>query len=228
MDKNILKTLDGSHTIYSQKFDSTYHSTNGAIQESNHVFIKHGLEYFSHDFINKNIRILEYGFGTGLNALLSLKFANSNKKKLNYIGLEAYPIELKNVNELNYNEIIDSEELEEEFLKMHSIESDKKVDLSDYFSFSRIQTKFEKFEISNKFDIIFYDVFSPDVQGFLWERPFLDSVYDKLDDNGILITYGAKGTFKRALKSIGFEVQNPPGPPGKREITRAVKIDFKT
>lgn len=224
MDKNILKTLDGSHTIYSQKFDSTYHSINGAIQESNHVFIKHGLKYLCQDFINKKIRILEYGFGTGLNAMLSLKFANSSMIKLNYFGLEAYPVELQNAKELNYTEIIDLGESEKEFLKMHSIESDIKVDLSEFFTFSRLQIKFEEFEIIDKFDIVFYDVFSPDVQGFLWERPFLDSVYEKLDNKGILITYGAKGSFKRALKSIGFEVQNPPGPPGKREITRAIKF----
>ena len=225
MYKKILKTLDGSHTIYSKKFDSTYHSTNGAIQESKHVFIKHGLEYFCEQNNKKDIKILEYGFGTGLNALLSLKIANSIKKNISYFGIEAYPLDLLDVNKLNYIKNSDSDDLQIDFSTMHSIEFDEKVDLNDNFSFIKTKTKFEEFDINEKFDIIYYDVFSPDVQAFLWERPFLDSVYNKLNDNGVLITYGAKGSFKRALKSLGFEVQNPPGPPGKREITRAVRID---
>ena len=223
MQERILYTDDGSHTIYAAKFDSLYHSSHGALQESNHVFIENGLKYFYENNGDGMIKILEYGFGTGLNALLSLDFAIKNNIKVSYTGLEAYPLDLDEIKKLNYIEKTGLLHLEKDFLSMHQKEFDSIHELSNGFLFLKLKKKFEDFEAKNHYDIIYYDVFGAEVQPGLWLRPHLDKVADNLKKGGILITYGAKGSFKRALKSLNMEVQSLPGPPGKREITRAVK-----
>lgn len=221
--KNIILTEDGSHSIFSERFQSTYHSSHGAIQESEHVFIKHGLDYYYNKTNHDQISILEYGFGTGLNALLSLKYAIDNNININYFGIEAYPLKSTEYTQLNYIDEIKLPELHKHFQMMHDSEDNSNLNIHPKFIFSKKKQDFEEFESKTKYDIVYFDAFSPDIQSHLWERPFLDKVIDNLKPNGILITYGAKGTFKRALKSLGLKIENPPGPPGKREITRAIK-----
>ncbi len=221
--KKIILTDDGSHSLFSNRFKTTYHSTHGAIQESNHIYINHGLKYY-HNINNKNsISILEYGFGTGLNALLSLKYAIKKDINLVYHALEAYPVSMEQIKYLNYISKTDSNNLSREFEKMHQKDCMLQEIIHDKFTLSRDNIEFEKFETDIKFDIIYFDAFSPNEQSYLWERPFLDLATSFLNHNGVLITYGAKGSFKRALKSLGLTIENPPGPPGKREITRAIK-----
>ena len=222
-EKKIILTEDGSNTIYSNKFQSTYHSTHGAIQESKHVFIKHGLDYYHNKNNKQIISILEYGFGTGLNAILTLQYCISNSVNIDYIGLEAYPLSQDEYKKLNYLQALKSLESQDFFDLMHSKEQYLNKKIHKHFTFSKEKIKFENFSSDKKFDIIYFDAFSPDIQNHLWERPFLDKVVSFLNQNGVFITYGAKGTFKRALKSLGLEIENPPGPPGKREITRGVR-----
>jgi len=222
-DRNILPTEDGSHTVYSAKFDSLYHSSHGAIQESKHVFIENGLRYYFDTNKTSDIKVLEYGFGTGLNALLSLDFSVKYNATIEYTGLEAYPLSEDEAKRLNYLEEVGLMHLEQEFLLMHKKDIIKDLEMTKNFKFTKLKIKFEEFEKIECFDIIYYDIFGAEVQPDLWLRPQLDKVISHLNDNGILITYGAKGSFKRALKSLDMEIQSLPGPPGKREITRATK-----
>ncbi|HHH53316.1 MAG TPA: methyltransferase domain-containing protein, partial [Bacteroidetes bacterium] len=189
-----------------------------------HIFIKHGLEYLLDNKINKSISILEYGFGTGLNALLAMGFSFSKNIHIDYTGIEAYPISISKVEALNYPKVAGLDYLKEEFYQMHIAGNSYKIEFGETFIFTKVLDKFENFKSEGKYDIIFYDVFGPESQPHLWERSFLDEVVEKIKpQGGILITYGAKGSFKRALKSLGLAVENLPGPPGKREITRALK-----
>ncbi|HEB62537.1 MAG TPA: SAM-dependent methyltransferase [Bacteroidetes bacterium] len=223
-DRNILYTEDGSHTVYAAKFDSLYHSSHGAMRESNHVFIENGLRYFFKTNKNGAIKILEYGFGTGLNALLSMDFAKKNDIIIEYTGIEAYPLDLEEIKELNYLEESGLSYLKREFLAMHEKDMIQDLELNKNFKFTKLKKMFEDFEEKDCYDIVYYDVFGAEVQAELWLRPQLDKVIGNLKKKGILITYGAKGSFKRALKSLNMEVQSLPGPPGKREITRAIKM----
>ncbi len=223
-DRNIINTEDGSHTIYSAKFDSLYHSSHGAMRESRHIFIEKGLKYFHENNKSNIIKILEYGFGTGLNALLSIDFAKKNNILIAYTGLEAYPLNESEAEKLNYLEEESLSSYKQEFLSMHKKEIILNLEMSRNFKFTKLKKMFEDFEDENLFDIVFYDVFGAEVQPELWLRPQLDKVIGNLKKKGILITYGAKGSFKRALKSLNMKVQSLPGPPGKREITRAIKM----
>lgn len=222
-EKSIIKTDDGSHSIFSKQFNSTYHSTHGAIQESKHVFIKNGIKYYNESNNREIINILEYGFGTGLNALLALEYAEKYNIKVNYTALEAYPIDLKTIEDLNYIEELKLNKFKNVFYSFHQDKASDLKQYSDYFGFEKKIVDFNNFIPNTRFDIIFFDVFGAETQPELWLRPFLDSVYKLMSNNSILITYGAKGSFKRALKSLELKIENPEGPPGKREITRAIR-----
>ncbi len=218
----IINTKDGSHTIYSPKFDSTYHSTFGAIQESQHIFLQEGLEYYVQKYKTGNVKILEYGFGTGLNAFLSFIYSLENGIKIEYVGIEKYPIPVEVAKQLNYLDVLGKEHLNEQFATMHRQEQ-MTVQLNDNFSLEKCNKSFNNFDSDVLFDIVYFDVFSFDVQDYVWQRPFLNKVYNRLKEGGILTTYGAKGLFKRELKALGFTLEHPAGPTGKREITRAIK-----
>lgn len=217
----IKKTKDGSHTLVSKEFGELYHSHNGSIQEALHVFIKHGLASNP----NKTINVFEMGFGSGLNAILSYYYATKNNVCVNYTTIEAYPIDAKITKQLNYNEYIEEEDFEHDFEKLHIVKWDEKIKFSNTFSLKKIHAKIESLEIESieKVDIIFYDAFAPTAQSTLWEKEILTKMYDLLKPDGFLITYCAKGIFKRTLKEIGFTIEALPGPIGKREITRAFK-----
>lgn len=217
-------TGDGSHTIFLPELDETYHSTHGAIQESNHVFIAEGLQFFQRDRKVEEIRIFELGFGTGLNALLTAIFAERHGIKIIYETIEAFPLDADMIGALNYTKQIASPSAHDLFANLHESEWNETVSISDYFSIKKIDRRFQDFEVNINLDICYYDAFAPSKQPDMWEKPLLEKVYNALREGGIFVTYCAKGQLKRDLGVLGFEVATVAGPPGKLQMVRAVKI----
>ena len=220
MKKEIVKTTDGSHTLYIPDFDETYHSKNGAFQESLHVFIQEGLRFRS-DL--EELSILEVGFGTGLNALTTLIEVESTNRKVQYTSLEAYPLEWEVVDKLNYMDFVDVKRFADYFKMMHTIDWEFFSAITSSFSLRKQKIKLQEVNFEDEFDIIYFDAFAPNVQPDLWTEEIFASMYNALKLNGVLVTYCAKGIVKRVIKSVGFNLQSIPGPPGKREMSRAVK-----
>jgi tRNA U34 5-methylaminomethyl-2-thiouridine-forming methyltransferase MnmC len=220
----IYTSQDGSDTLISDRFNVFYHSKYGAINESMTVFINAGFKAALQNE-KTSLNIFEMGFGTGLNPLLTLIEATKTKKKTNYTGIEAYPISKETVFKLNYTDLLDPS-LQSPFIMMHGSQVEENIynlKLSPEFTFSKIIGDIEITDIGHGYDVIYFDAFAPESQPSLWETPLLQKLYDALAPNGILVTYCAKGVFKRALKAVGFTVEALPGPIGKREITRATK-----
>ena len=219
MERKVQLTEDGSSTIYIPEMDETYHSTHGAIQEANHVFLKHGIETLN----QSSIAVFEMGFGTGLNALLTSEFANSNQVEVVYKGVEAFPIEEELIKSLNYAKEIGGDS-RKDFELIHSIDWNIEQQINTFFALTKIHEKIEDFvPIPNSIDIVYYDAFGPRAQGEMWQKCILEKMYRMLKPNGIFVTYCAMGQFKRDLKAIGFTVEGKPGPPGKREMTVGIK-----
>lgn len=219
MKRQIAKTADGSTTIFIPEMEENYHSHHGAIQEAEHVFIQHGLEYVQKD----PIRIFELGYGTGLNALLTYKRAKELSRSVMYFGLEAFPVESELIAELNYVSQIDPT-LEHIFAEMHAVAWNTKHHLGE-FQLTKVDQKIQDFDTSGKeFDVIYFDAFGPRAQDEMWQLPVLEKMAKMLPLGGVLVTYCAQGQFKRYLKSLGFDIERLPGPPGKREMTRATKV----
>lgn len=223
MDDLIL-SQDGSHTVVSQKFGVSYHSKYGAIQETQTVFINAGLK-FKEDQGQNSISILEMGFGTGLNALMTM-IQSKPTTFINYTTIEAYPLMEEQYRRLNYPEILDLDTAEKEsFLKMHLCDSAKEVDINSNFKFTKHLKKIEDFTTPSKYDIIYYDAFAPSSQEELWTEELMSKLYKLCNPDAVLVTYCAKGSFKRALKTAGFTLEALDGPIGKREMTRAHKVE---
>tara|TARA_B100000809_G_C15110322_1_gene520331 strand:- start:1500 stop:2168 length:669 start_codon:yes stop_codon:yes gene_type:complete len=222
LDKKELKiTEDGSHTLFIPDLNETYHSSHGAIQESLHVFIDAGLKYIN----NKEIKVLEIGFGTGLNAFLTLLEANKTEANINYTSLEAYPLEMSLVRQLNYtSELKLDDYIACLYNKMHEVEWGSLQSITNDFKLKKLKIKLDDFETIEKYDVIYFDAFAPQIQPEMWTVSVLAKMYNCLNANGVLVTYCAKGIVKRALKEVGFKIESIPGPPGKREMTRAYKI----
>ncbi len=222
MDKKEFKiTADGSHTLYVPSLDETYHSSHGAIQEAIHVFINAGFNY-----INKQeLKVLEIGFGTGLNAFLTLLEASNQNRNIKYTSLEAYPLDQEIISQLNYTEELNSTTKEVTlFNKLHQVEWECYKKITEHFSLSKKKVKLSDFNPDEQFDIIYFDAFGPRVQPNMWSVSIFETMYNCLEKDGVLVTYCAKGSVKRALKEVGFEIEALPGPPGKREMTRAKKV----
>lgn len=216
MDRRLELTEDGSHTLYVPLLDEHYHSIHGAIQESQHVFINSGL---AHCCKNK-IDIFEVGFGTGLNALLSAQYAINKNTKIHYTTIELNPLSVELVSQLNYIEI------DELYFLLHQAEWGIECKISDSFYLTKIEADLTQFNFSrytNKFDLIYYDAFSPDVQDSMWSQELFDTMFNICKREGMLTTYCAKGAVRRKMQASGFNVERIPGPPGKREILRATK-----
>ncbi len=211
---------DGSHTLISPIFQTSYHSLHGAIQESEIVFINAGLEYLKAKS-HQNIFVFEMGFGTGLNAILAKIWAAQNNIKLCYHTVEAYPVPMEVIYKLNYHNIIGNQQ---DFIDLHHLSWSRLHTLSEYFDFCKWDGTLEEIELEPKFDAIFFDAFGPSTQPDLWNIGIMSKMYDMLNDGGVLTSFCAQGAFKRHLKSAGFMVDALPGPPGKREMTRAVKV----
>ena len=219
MKKELIITKDGSHSLFVPDLNETYHSVHGSISEAIHVFINSGL--LSHP--KKNINILEIGFGTGLNTLLTLE--NIKNRKIHYTSLEPYPISSEIYNKLNFHTVTNSNS--ETFLKLHTSDWEEEVFISENFTLYKTQKKIQNFISEKKFDIIYFDAFSPEKQTEMWTTVVFEKCFDLLNKDGFLITYCAKGIFRRTLKSVGFEVISLDGPPGKRQMTRANKSTYQ-
>lgn len=212
---------DGSHSIVSPLFNTLYHSTHGAITESKVVFIDAALNYLLASNY-KSINVFEMGFGTGLNAVLAQQWAEKHQTSLNYHTVEAFPIDLETVYSLNYGTILDCKDI---FFHLHEVDWNKSLNISPYFNFCKWNQTIETLEVHQKFDAIFYDAFAPSEQPELWQVPILAKMFDQLYHGGVLTSFCAQGAFKRNLREAGFKVESIPGPPGKREMTRAIKPD---
>ena len=217
----IIETADGSTSFYNEELDETYHSRHGAIQESLHVFIGAGLLPMQE--LKKEISILEMGFGTGLNAWLTTIKAADLNLKISYTTLEAFPISNAQVDKLNYSEWGKSETEKKYLSKIHEVPWGEFNDINKHFRIKKLKINFEDFYADQVFDLIFFDAFGPDIQPDLWGDEIFKRMYQALKPGGTLVTYSVKGSVRRAMKSVGFVVKKIPGPPGKREISRAVK-----
>lgn len=219
MKREIIQTQDGSTTIQIMEWNECYHSKFGAIQEAQHVFIKNGLSLFE----NKNISILEIGFGTGLNAFITFLESRKLHQTIDYVGVEAYPVSANEVLSMNYVSELNAESESTIFEKMHQCPWEEQIVLSDDFLFTKREQFFAEIEDVEKFDLIYFDAFGYNVQPELWSTAIFRKMYSALKANGILVTYAARGVVKRSMKEVGFTVEKLKGPPGKREMFRARK-----
>lgn len=229
MKRTLLKTGDGSYTLHIPEWDEQYHSKHGAVAEALHVFIKEGLYYWSNKFSSNEISILEIGFGTGLNAFLTLIETQKNNLKVNYTGVEAYPLDISEIETLNYPSLLNASE--EDFLKLHNtsweIEPDglqKQTVISENFSLTKQKKMFSEITAENSYNLIYFDAFGIRVQPELWTQAIFKIMFNALKPNGILVTYAASGNARRAMQAAGFAIERLPGPPGKREMLRGVKV----
>lgn len=212
-------TADGSTTIHIPEWDEQYHSKHGAIQEAKHVFIKNGLSLFS----NQKISILEIGFGTGLNCFITFLEAQKMKLAIDYVGVEAYPLVSEEIDKMNYVNQLNANEFSAVFNKMHQQDWEVKSDISPYFSLTKRKQFFNDINDKNKFDLIYFDAFGAKFQPELWTEEIFEKMIKSLKPGGVLVTYSAKGSVRRAMLEVGFSVEKLPGPPGKREMLRAMK-----
>ncbi len=240
-------TADGSHTLFSEMAGQTYHSSHGAVQESRHIFISQldvvngqvliaPSVYSSSLNLGEQLRcrrlsVLEIGFGTGLNALLTAQWAKENGVRVDYTTIELYPLEEKVYRELNYGRLLGDEEL---FLKLHEAEWDRGfVSVDDCFAIRKCKSDIVEWVSCNAqcimhnaqlgFDVVYFDAFSPDAQPELWTEEVFRNVYALMKEGGVMTTYCAKGDVRRAMLAAGFKVEKLQGPPGKRHILRARK-----
>jgi tRNA U34 5-methylaminomethyl-2-thiouridine-forming methyltransferase MnmC len=219
----IITTSDGSHSLRNHELNETYHSIHGAMQESVHVFINKGLDHFIEENpAQPEINILEVGFGTGLNALLTLERAKTILSKINYTSLEVYPIPSETWMSLNYAR---NEETRAGFQKLHQAEWDTFVAIEPNFTLRKVNQSLEDatFQAAS-YDVIYYDAFAPNKQPEMWTAAILAKVVKLIRPGGIFVTYCAKGQLKRDLKALDLAISTLDGPPGKKEMVRGKKM----
>ena len=216
----IITTEDGSHSLYRKDLKETYHSFHGALQESVHVFINMGLDYFFEKYKPTEIRILEVGFGTGLNALLAQDFAERNQVHIHFETLETMPLSAEIYQNLNYADKMNKQEV---FMAMHDCQWESEEDISEFYTLKKVNTPLEEYQNNRLFDLIFFDAFAPSKQPELWEKEILAQVFAVTASPGVFTTYCAKGQLKRDLKAVGYNMETLPGAPGKKEMVRAEK-----
>lgn len=220
MQIEVIETADGSKTLYVPELKEHYHSVNGAVQESDHVFIQAGLSQLS----KPEIKIFELGFGTGLNALLSLDFAIENKKKIIYTAIERDPLSDEIISRLDYFRFIkNSDQAESMFSKLHLAPWEEETVIVPGFILEKRHTTLEEYDPEYQFDLIFYDAFAPSVQPELWSEEILRKATSWMNSGAFFVTYCARGEVRRILQKCGLSVERLPGPPGKREMLRAIK-----
>ena len=224
MEREIRTTSDGSKTLYINDLNENYHSHHGALQEADHVFIKNGLNQVNFCEIN----ILELGFGTGLNVLVTINDFLKNDKNhvINYFTIEKYPVNPNEVKELDYGSFFNRPEIEKIYTEIHQCNWNEKTEIAPNFFFTKFNCDF--FELKNlaipKINLVYYDCFGARVQPDLWEKPLFKMVADQMEIGGLLTTYSSKGSVRRILKELHFSVEKMAGPPGKREMINAVKM----
>ena len=224
MERKIITTKDGSHTVAIPEMNVTYHSIHGAIQESMHVFIQAGLKDSGmFDYVAVQ-GILEIGFGTGLNALLTLIEADRHKNRIYYTAIELYPLNETEISKLNYCEQLNQPHYKPLFEKMHQCEWEEMFEITDNFRLTKIKCSLLDFSTENSFWLIHFDAFAPAAQPELWTKEVFEKLYSMTNEGGILVTYCSKGDVRKAMQAAGFGVEKIPGPPGKREMLRATKL----
>ena len=219
-NSELLITGDGSHTLFVPAIDECYHSTHGAVQESRHIFIEAGLKQCS----RSEIRVLEIGYGTGLNAFLTMLEAERSGKAIRYTSLEKYPVAIEKALSLNFPEKL-SPEKRACFEEMHTSSWNEEIQITPFFRLRKIETDFTRYVLEDNFDVVFFDAFSPEKQPEMWSPERFVQIYEHCNAGAILTTYCAKGIVRRAMQAAGFTVERLEGPPGKREILRSRKTD---
>ncbi|KPM30743.1 Hypothetical protein I595_3240 [Croceitalea dokdonensis DOKDO 023] len=221
MKRRIIRTSDGSNTIQIEDWNEQYHSKHGAVQEAYHVFIKHGLYHLNLDAL----KILEIGFGTGLNSLITLIESNKLNRKVYYTGVEKYPIDVGLIKDLDYIGALDAAPYKEQHYLMHQCHWNAPVEISPQFVLRKQQKDFLDITDKLAYHLIYFDAFGARVQPELWTVPVFKIMFEALVAGGVLVTYSAKGSVRRAMLEVGFQVERLAGPPGKREMLRATKIN---
>lgn len=214
----LITTTDGSHTLFVPELNEHYHSVNGAIQESSHVFLRAGFDQMQAG----SFHILEFGFGTGLNALLTLLAAGSKGKQVYYTSIEKYPVKEEMAKALNYNTILCPGQ-PDVFMSLHRAEWGEDCHITPFFKLHKIEGDYNTCTWPSGIDLVYYDAFAPDKQPEVWNQSLFDRIYLSMNPGGILVTYCAKGAVRRMLQTAGFTVERLPGPPGKREMLRGIK-----
>ena len=220
MDRKIISTEDGSHTIEVPQLGAMYHSVHGAIQESKHVYIEAGLNFVRNSSCPQPINIFEMGLGTGLNAFLTAIEAAKHMIMIRYTSIEQFPLSFEEVSLLNYPQHLQNQEL---FFKIHEVNIGEEMMISKFFTLRKEKEDFTRYNLLNKFHLIYYDAFAPNTQPELWTNQIFEKLFNMLHSNGALVTYCSKGAVRRAMMAAGFNLKKLPGPPGKREMLRAVK-----
>jgi tRNA U34 5-methylaminomethyl-2-thiouridine-forming methyltransferase MnmC len=220
MERKIIKTSDGSSSVYLPEWDENYHSKHGAIQEAYHVFIKNGLDLFKD---GSKLSILEIGYGTGLNCFITYLEAIKRNLMINYIGLEGYPLDSEMIFELNHVEQLKAEHEIDAYSKIQSCKWNNAEMVNSHFDLTKQEIMFEDFDESKVADLIYFDAFGARVQPELWSETIFKKMHEALNEEGVIVTYAAKGSVRRAMQAVGFEVERLPGPPGKREMLRGRK-----
>ncbi len=213
-------TNDQSHTLYHSELDETYHSRNGAVEESLYVFLKQGFDLAAQT--HQTISVLEIGFGTGLNAILTLQAAEEKKLHCDYYSLETYPLSMELIQQLNYHQFMANHYLTH-FEAMHTCTWNEWQHITPNFNLFKAQQSIHSFKTDLRFDVIYFDAFGPDKQPDMWTQAVFENLFEHLQHQGIFVTYSAKGEVRRTLKAIGFDVELLPGPPRKRHMLRAIK-----
>jgi tRNA U34 5-methylaminomethyl-2-thiouridine-forming methyltransferase MnmC len=220
MKREVIQTADGSTTIYLPEWNEHYHSSHGALQEAQHVFIQNGLLQTTADYLT----ILEMGFGTGLNALLTYFASEKRNQYIHYQGIEAFPPSVDEIQAMNYATHAKDPETASIYQALHQAPWNQPIGISEHFVIEKIQRKIDELELpTGSIDLCYYDAFGPRVQPELWTTKIFQQLYSWMAEGGILVTYCAKGQVKRDLAACGFQVQTLEGPPGKREMIQAIK-----
>lgn len=219
MKREIIITDDGSTTIRIPDWNENYHSTHGAIQEAKHVFIKNGLDLLQNQ---KSISLLEIGFGTGLNAFITF-LETLDKEKVNYVGVEAYPISSEEIAQMNYVTELQATQYQVVFDKMHSCDWESQQHITEKFILTKRKQFFQDINDKEQYDLIYFDAFGFPLQPELWSEVIFKKMFDALLPNGVLVTYACRTSIKNAMLSVGFSIEKLPGAPGKREMLRAIK-----
>ncbi|TLV00011.1 tRNA (5-methylaminomethyl-2-thiouridine)(34)-methyltransferase MnmD [Dyadobacter luticola] len=216
--ERLIVTEDGSHSLFSAQFNQQYHSLQGALNESKHIYINLGLKPFLEN-ATETVHVFEMGFGTGLNAFLAWQLADALQKPVHYISVEAYPVTLEEAATLNYEALIGGSG----FLKLHEASWSETHQLSEFFIFQKENTHIQDFTSDKMFDVIFYDAFDPRAQPELWTEEIFSSVAAQTHPGGVLVTYSSKGIVKRALAAAGFKVERHKGPGRKTHVLKAIR-----
>lgn len=223
MERRIQITADGSHTISIPEWNVTYHSIHGAVQESLHVYIREGLQYQLSKKPDAALSVFEMGFGTGLNALLTLRECAREGKHVYYQTIEQHPLTQTETAPLNYDEVLAEPILHSCLMTIHSAPWGEDITVNPYFCLHKTHAALQDLAFNRSFDLIYYDAFDPLVQPELWTEAIFEKLYHCLVPGGMLVTYSCKGSVRRAMKAAGFIVEKVPGPAHKREIVRAIR-----